>query len=328
MTDALASCLPSAWAQIRPECDRGAIPALAKATSTPSLVGAALTRFKTRHEVRTGDARTSALAPGSVHLVVTSPPYWRLHDYPKTRGQLGHIDDYDAFVESLKAVWAQCFDALVPGGRLVCVVGDVCLSRRRNGGRHAVMPLHASIQLDARELGFDNLSPIIWSKIANVQTEAKRPGAYLGKPFEPNRVIKQDIEYLLMLRKPGGYRRPSPAARLLSLIPAADHDRWFRQIWSDIPGAPKTEHPTPLPVALAERLVRMFSFAGDTVLDPFTGTGSTQVAAKRAGRHSLGIDIEPRYHAIAATRLAKTDRGKAHATDDEPRSRPPGRSRR
>ncbi len=184
------------------------------------------------------------------------------------------------------------------------MVGDVCLSRLRNGGRHTVVPLHAAIQEQCRAIGFDNLASIIWYKITNLQTEAAGSnGHYLGKPFEPTGVLKNDVEFILMLRKPGGYRSPAPAERILSLISAKDHDIWFRQIWDDIRGASTKGHPAPYPLELAERLVRMFSFAGDTVLDQFTGTGTTQVAAKKWGRNSIGIEVEPTYCQIAQERL-------------------------
>ena len=133
-------------------------------------------------------------------------------------------------------VWRRCYDALVPGGRLVCVVGDVCLSRRQNDGRHTVVPLHASIQECCRKIGFDNLAPIIWHKIANAVYEASGAGGFLGKPYEPNSVIKNDIEFILMFRKPGGYRKPNSAARLLSVIGAEDYQQWFQQIWTGLTG--------------------------------------------------------------------------------------------
>ena len=283
--------------------DLRAIPALAKDPSAISRIRDQVTSLETTHEVILGDARNVQLPSSSVHLVLTSPPYWTLKEYPENEGQLGGIDDYDAFLDSLKTVWQRCYDALVPGGRLVCIVGDVCLSRRRNGGRHTVIPLHASIQTLSRDMGFDNLAPIIWHKISNLTTEASRRSSYLGKPFEPNGVVKNDIEFILMLRKPGGYRSPTPSARLLSVISAEEHDRWFRQIWNDLPGASTRDHPAPFPVELAERLVRMFSFVGDTVLDPFTGTASTQIAARQCGRNSIGIEIEPMYHSMAMARL-------------------------
>ena len=304
MSAALEAVLTPDLRKIQPDRQRRSIPTLAKDPASAARIRGLLANVETTHEVILGDARQTRLPSASVHLVVTSPPYWTLKDYPDSAGQMGRLGDYDAFLAGLGTVWERCHDALVPGGRLVCVVGDVCLSRRRNGGRHMVVPLHASIQMQCMDIGFDNLAPIIWHKISNMKTEtAGTGGAYLGKPFEPNGVIKNDIEFILMLRKPGGYRRPSAAARLLSVIPADDHDRWFRQIWNDIRGASTRNHPAPFPVELAERLIRMFSFAGDTVFDPFTGTASTQVAARRWGRDSIGVEVEPAYRAMALARL-------------------------
>ena len=256
-------------------------------------------RVPTSHRLLLGDARDlSELESGSVHLVVTSPPYWKLKQYGDSLGQLGAIYDYEQFVDELDRVWRDCFRMLVPGGRLVCVAGDVLLSRRLNDGRHVVVPLHASIQTHCRALGFDNLAPVIWHKIGNADYEAGG-GGFLGKPYEPNAVIKNEIEYILFQRKPGGYRTPSSPMRLLSVIPAADHQRLFRQVWTDVPGVSNKEHPAPFPPELADRLVRMFSFVGDTVLDPFLGTGTTSLAASRCGRNSVGVEIVPQYVDIA-----------------------------
>ncbi len=304
MSAALESVLTPDLQAIEPNRHQGSIPELAKDPRSTALIRDLLTDVETTHEIIQGDAREVTLPPLSVHLVVTSPPYWTLKEYPEGDAQMGRMEDYNAFLDGLRRVWERCYEALVPGGRLVCVVGDVCLSRRQNGGRHAVIPLHASIQTQCIEVGFDNLAPIIWHKISNAKTESGRSGTYLGKPFEPNGVIKNDIEFILMLRKPGGYRSPSDAARVLSVIPAEDHDRWFRQVWTDIQGASTRDHPAPFPVALAERLIRMFSFVGDTVFDPFTGTASTQVAARAWGRDSIGVEVEPTYCDMARRRLA------------------------
>ena len=189
---------------------------------------------------------------------------------------------------------------LVPGGRLVVVVGDVCLSRRRYG-RHVVFPLHASIQEACRKVGLDNLTPIIWHKIANAQFEAGG-GGFLGKPYEPNAIIKNDVEYILMQRKPGGYRKPTTGMRVLSTISSAEHKSWFQNIWT-MGGASTKDHPAPFPVALAERLIRMFSFVGDTVLDPFVGSGSTPIAAAMAARNSIGVELNEGYLEYSARRF-------------------------
>ena len=165
-----------------------------------------------------------------------------------------------------------------------------------------MVPLHAGIQESCRRLDFDNLAPIIWHKIANASFEMGGGGGFLGKPYEPNAVIKNDIEFILMQRKPGGYRSPTPAARALSVISAAEHKKWFRQIWT-VPGASTRDHPAPYPLELATRLIRMFSFVGDTVLDPFLGTGTTSVAAARAGRNSVGVEIDREYMELARCRF-------------------------
>ncbi len=281
-----------------------AIPAVARDEKRMREVEEAVQRLPTRHQLTVGDAREIDVEPESVHLVVTSPPYWTLKKYREYEGQLGHWDDYKTFLRQLDKVWRRCFKALVPGGRLVCVVGDVCLSRRKNSGRHEVVPLHASIQEHCRRLGYDNLAPIFWHKISNASYEVENGGGFLGKPYEPNAVIKHDVEFLLMERKPGGYRKPSPSKRLLSVVAAENYQRWFRQIWSDVAGASTRQHPAPFPLELAERLVRMFSFAGDTVLDPFLGTGTTTVAAARWGRNSIGYEVDPKYMEFARSRIS------------------------
>ncbi len=271
--------------------------------------------LKTLHRQYLGDARLMPeLEPGSpaIDLVVTSPPYWTLKEYDGAAGvaQLGHWAEYESFQVELGRVWKRCFDLLTPGGRLCVVVGDVCLPRRKSG-RHMVIPLHADIAVHCRRIGFDYLTPILWHKIANAVTEVEGNGApFLGKPYEPNAIIKSDVEYILLFRKPGGYRTPTPEQRTLSLIDKADHAKWFRSIWLDVPGASTRKgHPAPFPTELAYRLIRMFSFVGDTVLDPFTGTGSTTEAAIKAYRNSIGYEIEPSYFQALRERFAQVTPG-------------------
>ena len=256
----------------------------------------------TFHRLINGDARDlSFLDDESVHLIVTSPPYWNLKRYQENPDQLGHIQDYEAFLNELEKVWRHVFRVLVPGGRLVCVVGDVCVARRAFG-RHLVFPLHADICVICRRIGFDNLNPIIWHKIANASYEVANGSKFLGKPYEPNAIIKNDMEFILMQRKAGGYRKPSEAQRDASRISKDEFNRWFQQIWN-IPGASTKHHPAPFPLELATRLVRMFSFVGDTVLDPFCGSGTTMVAAFRTGRNSIGVEVDPDYCRMAAQYL-------------------------
>ena len=255
--------------------------------------------LRNHHRIYLGDAREMRGLPAgeSVHLVVTSPPYWNLKRYHDDQGgaQLGHVDGRDEFLRELNRVWAQCARRLVPGGRLCVVVGDVCRSRRQYG-RHVVEPLHAYIQVQCQALGLDPLAPIIWSKIANMVTEVKGNGSgFLGKPYEPNAIVKNDIEFVLLFRKPGEYRHPTPEQRALSMISKHDHKKWFQQVWTDVPGELQRGHPAPYPEEIARRLIGMFSFVGDTVLDPFWGLGNTTRAAIQMHRSSIGFEIEPHY---------------------------------
>lgn len=166
-----------------------------------------------------------------------------------------------------------------------------------------VMPLHADIAVRARKVGLDYLTPILWHKIANANYEVENGSSFLGKPYEPNAILKNDIEYILMLRKPGGYRKPTNGQRDESRLAKEEHAKWFRSFWSDVAGESTRLHPAAFPVEIAYRLVRMFSFVGDTVLDPFMGTASTLIAACRCDRNSIGIEIDPGYFRQAKTRM-------------------------
>lgn len=279
-------------------------PRIAKNEEIMKEILSSVKRIPTRQLVVHGDSRYLTLNQNKteVHLVVTSPPYWTLKKYDPIEGQLGVIENYEEFLDELDKVWKQCYKILVPGGRMAVVVGDVCLPRRKYN-RHMLIPLHSSIQERCRHIGFDNLAPIIWYKIANIRFEVKGNGRYLGKPYEPNAIVKNDIEYILFLRKPGSYRKPTIDQRVLSLLPENEQREFFKQIWTTITGASTRRHPAPFPLVLAERLIKMFSFAGDTVLDPFLGTGTTLVAAGSLGRNGIGFDIDSKYAKMALTRL-------------------------
>ena len=177
------AALPAAVADLR-DAQRD-LPRIAKNARLVAELQQAASRLATEHRLRQGTAREMEwLADESVHLVLTSPPYWTLQRYRESAGQMGSIGDYETFLDEVDRVWTHCYRALAPGGRLICVVGDVCLSRRQNAGRHTVVPLHASIQERCRAIGFDNLAPILWYKIANAAHEVERgSGGFLGKPY-------------------------------------------------------------------------------------------------------------------------------------------------
>jgi DNA modification methylase len=263
------------------------------------------------HRTYLADARCmDFIEDESVHLVCTSPPYASLKAYPRRRGQLGNLADYGAFLDQLDRIWAECFRVLVPGGRIACVVGDVCIARRRSADRrHHVLPLSADIQVRTRALGFDCLTPIRWLKINNIRMECSRSSGFLGRPNSPNGIVKNDVEHILFLRKPGGYRRPSARQDRLSAIPSEDYFRWFSPVWADVKSRTRKDHPAPYPVEIPRRLIRMFSFVGDVVLDPFAGTGTTAIAALETGRSSISIEIESRYAKQLVRRLKAATEG-------------------
>jgi len=300
----LKSILPEEYFIALKEDNQKTIPAIAKNPSIIERLEDYIYDMPSKHILKEGDSRIrlKELPEESVHLIITSPPYWNLKEYYKQNGQLGLISDYEEFLWELEKIWKECLRVIVPGGRMIIVVGDVCIPRRV-AGRHIVYPLHSSIQESCRKLGFDNLNPIIWHKITNAQFEADgNSGRFLGKPYEPNAVIKNDIEYIIFQRKPGGYRSPSLEKRVLSVVSNKNHREWFQQIWR-VTGASTKQHSAPFPCSLAERLVRMFSFVGDTVLDPFMGSGTTNYAAALWGRNSIGIEIEPTYFETAKERI-------------------------
>lgn len=259
----------------------------------------------TSHRLHLGDARDlSWLSDECVHLIVTSPPYFTLKKYESHENQLGDIADYERFLSELDKVWEECARILVPGGRICCVVGDVCVSRR-SAGRHYILPLHADLQVRTRGLGLDCLTPILWFKIANGATEVQGNGAgFYGKPYQPGAIVKNDVEHILFFRKGGTYRSPTPLQKALSMLNKIEMQNWLVTAWRDIKGeSTRGGHPAPFPEMLAERLIRLFSFAGDTVLDPFVGTGTTCVAALRSGRNSVGVEIENKYFNMAERRI-------------------------
>jgi site-specific DNA-methyltransferase (adenine-specific) len=147
------------------------------------------------------------------------------------------VADYERFLDELDKVWRECERVLVEGGRICCVVGDVCIPRKRDG-RHRVMPLHSDIQVRARALGLDCLTPILWHKISNGVTEAEGNGAgFYGKPYQPGAVVKNDVEYILFMRKGGEYRKTTMQQKALSMLTKAEMQSWFCSFWVDIKGA-------------------------------------------------------------------------------------------
>ena len=219
-----------------------------------------------------------------VHLTVTSPPYADLISYGSisSAGQMGDLSFQD-WSNGMREILYHLHDLTIDGGRAVVNVGDVCVARKK-AGRHFTFPLAASLTMAAFDGGWDVLTPIRWEKVANIQMEASSSSGVLGKPNQPGGVIKNDSESILLFRKPGSYRRPTAEQVAAARIPSDDYRQMFRGVWRDIPGTSHPDHPAPFPLEIPARLVRMFSFPGDVVLDPFAGTGTTLLAAKRLDR--------------------------------------------
>ncbi len=240
-----------------------------------------------------GDARRlTAIADGSVELVLTSPPYPMVAQWDEQFRALG-ARDHAGMLRLLAGAWREAYRVLVPGGMLVVVVGDA-LRRGEHGFR--LWANHAAILLDAERAGFRPLPYVLWKKPTN------RANAYLGSGFlPPNAYVTLDCEFVLPLRK-GDPRRfpPHDPRREASRFGRAERDRWFSQVWDDVRGARQRSpdgRTGAFPPALAERLIRMFSVVGDTVLDPFAGTGTTVWAAASLGRRAVGVELDPVVYA-------------------------------
>jgi site-specific DNA-methyltransferase (adenine-specific) len=221
----------------------------------------------TVHALVHGDARDLSWIPAEeIGLAVSSIPYFDLKTYSDDPGQLAAAGSYEEFLAELDQVLREVHRVLVPGGRFACNVGDVLRSRKRHG-THQVLPLHADVLTRGRAIGFHALTGIEWRKVGNKNYE-QGPGGMLGKPGQKERMA------------------------------------WFRGTWSDVPGARATKaHPAPFPVEIPYRLVRMFSFAGDVVLDPFAGSFTTSEAAAKAGRNSVGVEIARPFVDVGINRL-------------------------
>lgn len=260
-----------------------------------------------RVRILRGDARRlDGIADASVALVVTSPPYPMIPMWDATFRALG-ATDYDGMRAVLRDAWTAAYRVLLDGGLMAVVIGDAV---RRGPDGFRLWPNHAATLLDAGAAGFRPLPYLLWQKPTN------KPNAFLGSGFlPPNAYVTLDCEFVLLFRKGGLRRFPAhDPRRASSRLTRAERDRWFSQVWSDLRGtrqATAGRRSGAFPSALADRLVRMFSVAGDTVLDPFAGTGTTVWAAADAGRDGVGVEWDPTVHAAlvaAARRRGGSDR--------------------
>lgn len=263
--------------------------------------------MKTTHTVISGDSRKMAeLADRSIDLVITSPPYWQLKDYgPKE--QIGFHHTYQDYINHLGLVWQECVRVLDAGCRLCIDIGDQ-FARSVYYGRYKVIPIRTEIIKCCQALGLDYLGAVIWQKVSTTHTSggATIMGSF---PFPRNGILKLDYEFILVFRKPGKPgKKIDPDLKEQSRLTIDQWNTYFSGHWR-FPGVRQEGHLAMFPLELPLRLIKMFSFVGDTVLDPFLGSGTTSLAALQLRRHSVGYEINTDFLPIIKKKLG-TDAGK------------------
>jgi site-specific DNA-methyltransferase (adenine-specific) len=243
---------------------------------------------KTSHKIVIGDSRhMDEIKDESVHLVITSPPYWQLKDYG-TENQIGFNDSYQDYINNLNEVWNECYRVLYPGCRLSVNIGDQ-FARAVIYGRYKVIPIRTEITRYCESIGFDYMGGIIWQKVTTCKTTggATVMGSY---PYPRGGIIKIDYEFILIFKKLGKEPRVSKEIKEKSKLTQKEWNEYFNGHWN-FPGEKQDGHIAMFPLELPRRLIKMFSFYGDTVLDPFLGSGTTSKAALALGRNSIGYEI-------------------------------------
>ncbi len=254
----------------------------------------------TRHAVYFGDARAmSRVADRSVHLVVTSPPYWQLKDYG-SKDQIGFDDSYEDYINNLNRVWMECHRVLHDGCRLCINIGDQ-FARSVYYGRYKVIPIRTEITRFCENIGFDFMGSIIWQKVTTCNTTggATVMGSF---PYPRNGVVKIDYEFILLFKKLGEAPKPSVEAKEKSKLTTEEWNSYFSGHWN-FPGEKQDGHLAMFPEELPRRLIKMFSFVGETVLDPFLGSGTTSLAARNLGRNSIGYEANREYRQLIEQKL-------------------------
>jgi site-specific DNA-methyltransferase (adenine-specific) len=233
----------------------------------------------------------SGLEDGSVSLVVTSPPYWQLKDYG-VANQIGFDNDYETYINNLNTVWKECYRVLDNGCRMCINVGDQ-FARSVYYGRYKVIPIHSEIIRFCETVGFDFMGQIIWQKSTTMNTTGG--GAVMGSfPYPRNGIVKLDFEYVLLFKKQGGAPKPSAEQKERSRMTNEEWSAYFSGHWS-FAGVKQDKHLAMFPDEMPRRLIKMFSFVGDTVLDPFAGSGTTAKMARELGRNSVSYEINPEF---------------------------------
>lgn len=250
---------------------------------------------KTKHILINGDSRNMSLLPDkSVHLIITSPPYWQLKDYGSDN-QIGFHDSYEGYINQLNLVWSECNRVLKDGCRLCVNIGDQ-FARSVYYGRYKVIPIRTEIIRFCETMGMDYMGAIIWQKQTTMNTTGG--AAVMGSfPFPRNGILRIDYEFILVFKKQGKAPVPSTEQKAASEMTKEEWNKFFASHWT-FGGAKQDKHIAVFPEELPHRLIRMFSFVGETVLDPFMGSGTTALAAKHNGRNSVGYELNPDFKSI------------------------------
>lgn len=248
--------------------------------------------MKTCHKIVNGDSRQmNLLSDNSVHIVITSPPYWQLKDYGSD-DQIGFNESYERYINNLSLVWKECYRVLHSGCRLCINIGDQ-FARSVYYGRYKVIPIRTEIIKFCETVGFDYMGAIIWQKVTTTNTTggATIMGSY---PYPRNGILKLDYEFILIFKKLGNPPIPTPEQKRISAMTKEEWNDYFSGHWN-FAGVKQNEHLAMFPEELPARLIKMFSFVGDTVLDPFLGSGTTSLAARNLNRNSVGYEINAKF---------------------------------
>lgn len=255
---------------------------------------------QTHHKIICGDSRKmNDLPDQSVHLIITSPPYWQLKDYG-TEHQIGFNDSYESYINHLNLVWKECHRVLHDGCRLCVNIGDQ-FARSVYYGRYKVIPIREEIIKFCETIGFDYMGAIIWQKVTT--SNSTGGGVQMGSyPYPRNGILKLDYEFILIFKKLGEAPKPTKEQKELSKLTPEEWNTYFTGHWN-FSGVKQTGHIAMFPEELPRRLIKMFSFVGETVLDPFAGSGTTALAAKNLGRNSISYEINPDFIPIIKDKL-------------------------